>query len=162
MLLWFVGTSVVTVWFVFHDSRFDYRLLVVGSLAPDVIDGVLGGAGVMHSLTGSVVLLVGVVLATVGRRARRRRLLALPIGTFLHLIFDGAFTNTTVFWWPLTGEGFDDAPLPSWDRGLVNIVLELAGAALCWWAVRFFGLTDPDRRRRFFAIGTLEPVATVN
>jgi len=157
MLFWFVGTALVAVWLVFHDPRFDYRFLLVGALLPDIVDAPFGGARVMHSVTGSVGLLVVVMLGTIGRRPRRRRLLALPIGTFLHLIFDGAFATTHVFWWPFTGRGFDDAPLPSWDRGAVDVVLELAGLAMCGWAVRQFGLADAERRRRFWRTGVLEP-----
>lgn len=157
MILWFVGTAVAAVWFVFHDPRFDYRLLILGALAPDVIDGPIGGARVLHSVVGSVAVLVLVMFATVGRRPLRRRLLAIPIGTFLHLVFDAAFANTRVFWWPFGGAGFRDAPLPSWDRGVVNIPLELVGLVLCGWAIRRFGLRDRDRLRTFWKKGTLEP-----
>ena len=144
-------------WFVFHDSRFDYRWLLVGALLPDVVDSPFGGARVAHSISGSVGLLVVVMLATIGRRPIRRRLLALPIGTFLHLVFDGAFANTKVFWWPFGGIGFRNAPLPSWHRGAWDIVLELIGLVLCAWAVNRFGLRDPQRRRRFWRTGSLEP-----
>jgi hypothetical protein len=157
MFFWFVGTGLVAVWLVFHDPRFDYRLLIAGVLLPDIIDGPFGGARVMHSVAGSVGLLVLVMAATVGRRSRRKHLLALPIGTFLHLVFDGAFASTKVFWWPFGGVHFRDAPLPSFDRGGWDILLELAGFAMCWWAVRQFGLVDPERRRRFWRTGVLEP-----
>lgn len=156
MLFWFVGTSVMAVWFVFGDARFDYRFLAIGALAPDVIDVPFGGARVMHSVVGSVALLVVVMLATIGRRPLRRRLLALPIGTFLHLVFDGAFANTGVFWWPFGGVRFEDAPWPTWDRGPWSVVLELIGVVLCAWVVRRFGLRDPQRRNRFWRTGVLE------
>ena len=157
MFFWFVGTALVAVWLVFHDPRFDYRCLIAGVLLPDVVDGPFGGARVMHSVLGSVGLLVLVMAATVGRRARRKRWLALPIGTFLHLVFDGAFASTKVFWWPFGGVHFHDAPLPSFDRGALDILLELAGIAMCWWAVRQFGLADRERRQRFWRTGVLEP-----
>lgn len=157
MLFWFIGTSVLAVWFVFHDSRFDYRWLLVGAVLPDLVDAPFGGARVAHGVVGSVGLLIVVMFATVGRRVLRRRLLALPIGTFLHLIVDGAFTNTKVFWWPFGGVAFRDAPLPSWHRGGWDILLELAGLVLCWWAVGRFGLRDRERRRRFWRTGVLEP-----
>ena len=103
MLLWFWGTSFLTVWVVFHDPSIDYRVLLLGSILPDLIDAPFGGAGVAHSVTFSVVVLIVVMLTTVGHRSRRRRWLALPIGMFLHLVFDGAFTNARVFWWPFSG-----------------------------------------------------------
>jgi membrane-bound metal-dependent hydrolase YbcI (DUF457 family) len=157
VLFWFAGTAVVTVWFVFHDPRFDYRLLIVGAVAPDILDAVFGGAAVLHSLTGCVAVLVVVMLATIGRRGVRRRLLALPIGMFLHLVFDGVFTDTEVLWWPFSGAQLGDAALPVVDRGAWNVLLEVVGLGLCWWAVRRFGLTDAERRRRFWREGVLEP-----
>ena len=157
MFFWFIGTAVMAVWFVFHDPRFDYRLLIVGALLADAVDAPFGGARVLHSITGSVAVLVVVMAATVRRRALRKRLLAIPIGTFLHLIFDGAFTATKVFWWPFGGARFGDARLPSLQRGALDIVFEVIGLALCAWTYRRFGLGDPARRRRFLRTGVLEP-----
>ena len=34
VFFWFIGTAIVAVWYVFRDPRFDYRLLVVGSVLP--------------------------------------------------------------------------------------------------------------------------------
>ncbi|MEY4360750.1 MAG: hypothetical protein RL391_56 [Actinomycetota bacterium] len=155
MILWFVGTSVLSVWYVFHDGRFDNRFLILGVLLPDAVDAVWGGARGLHSLVGSVVVLTSVMLATIGRRAVRRRLLALPIGVFLHLVFDGAFTDTGVFWWPFTGMSFDAARLPISERGGLNAVFEAIGLVLCVHAWRIFGLKDPARRRAFLRSGSL-------
>ena len=86
MFFWFVGTAVLTVWYVFRDPRFDYRLLVVGSVLPlgDALFAPGDGPGMrwMHSLAFSVALLVVVMAVTAGRKPHRKRLLGLPIGTF--------------------------------------------------------------------------------
>lgn len=158
VLFWFVGTAVLGVWSVFRDPRFDYRLLIVGVLAPDVIDGVWGGARAFHSVVTIVGVLVLVMLATIGRRPIRRRLLGIPIGAFVHLIVDFAFADTSTFWWPVTGLSFDGARLPMVERGSVNVILELVGFALCVVVWRRFGLNDASRRRRFVADGILEEV----
>lgn len=155
MILWFAGMSFLAVWLVFRDPAIDHRLVIVGALLPDAIDGLTGGAWVMHSVLGSVALLAGVMAATVGRRLLRRQLLALPIGTFLHLVLDGAWTNTDVFWWPVSGTAFGDASLPSVERGWFNVVLELAGAAILVWAYRRFRLFEPERRAVFVRKGRL-------
>src|SRR5688500_13454764 len=142
MLLWFVGMSVLLVREIFHDPRIDYRLVAVGALLPDVVDGVLGGARVLHSLTFSVALLACVMLF-VRRRPLRRRLLAVPIGTFLHLVLDGMWARTEVFWWPFTGWSFADVGLPSFDRSIAVVVLmEVAGLVALWW---FAGRQAADR-----------------
>lgn len=155
MLFWFVGTAVITIWFVFGDPAFDYRLLVVGALLPAAVDAVFGGARVLHSVTFSVVLLAVLMLATAGRRPIRRMLLGLPLGTLLHLVFTGAWTNAQVFWWPFLGTGFDDARHPIAARGWWNVPLELIGLALCWWVVRSADLRASEPRARFRRTGQL-------
>jgi hypothetical protein len=156
VLLWFWGTAFLTVWAVFHDPSIDYRVLLVGAILPDVIDGPFGGARVAHSVTFSVAVLVVVMLGTIGRRPLRRRLLFLPIGMILHLVFDGAFANTKVFWWPFSGLSPSHASLPTVDRGGWNVLFELAGLAILAWAWRRFGLADPRRRQLFWRTGHLQ------
>lgn len=156
MLLWFAGCSLVIVWQVFRDPAIDYRLVVAGALAPDVVDAALGGPRLLHTLAASVVLLVGVMAGTRGRRGVRRRLLAVPIGTFLHLVLDAMWARTAVFWWPAFGLSFPGGGLPSLARpGLLLVVQEAAGAlALAWWWRRF-RLGEPERRRLFARTGRL-------
>lgn len=136
MVLWFVGTAWAAVWFVFRDPRFDLRMLALGALLPDIVDVWSGGTWVMHSVTASVAVLALVMLATRGRRPSRPMLLAVPIGMFMHLVFDGVFARTTAFWWPFTGAGFGADRLPSFDRGWWNVPLELVGALLALWVLR--------------------------
>ena len=155
MFLWFLGTSAIAVWFVFRDDRFDYRVLFLGALLPDVVDMFSGGAWVMHSVTASVVVLAAVMVVARRGSERRRRWLALPIGTFMHLVFDGAFNNTTVFWWPFTGGSFGGSRIPSLDRIGLDIALEVAGALMLAWMWRTNGLSNPVDRSRFIRSGRL-------
>lgn len=158
MLLWFVGGSLLIVWQVFRDPAIDHRLIVAGALLPDVVDLPLSRP-IAHTLVFSVALLVSVMLGTRGRRHARRRLLAVPIGTFVHLVLDGAWTHTAVFWWPFLGDRLPAVGLPSAARPLVvAVVLELAGLAALVWAWRRFGLADPARREAFVRRGRLAEV----
>lgn len=157
VFFWFIGTSVLAVWFVFRDPAFDFRLLIMGALLPDLIDGLWGGSRAFHSVTVSVVVLFGVMMTTIGHRRLRRHVLAVPIGMFVHLIMDGAFDDTKVFWWPISGMAFSDANLPVARRGSINIVLEVLGIGACLWIVKRFGLTDGERRREFVRTGALKP-----
>ena len=157
MFFWFIGTAIITVGLVFRDPRFDYRLLIVGAVLP-IGDGIFGGARWLHSITVSVILLALLMIATTGRRPVRKMLLGLPIGMILHLVFDGAWNNTEVFWWPFFGLGFDDAPLPITDRGIWTFVLEAIGVALCVWLWRHNRLGDPQRRSAFVHTGQLDAV----
>lgn len=154
MLLWFAGLSIVIVWQIFHDPALDHRLVIAGALLPDLIDGPWGGARVMHAVVGSAALLAAIMLATRGHRLLRRQLLALPIGTFLHLVLDGAWTRSSVFWWPFLGWAFHHAPLPSLAHPVaVTLLEEAAGAAALAWVWVRFGLGDSERRARFVRTG---------
>jgi hypothetical protein len=155
MFFWFIGTAVLSVWFVFRDPAFDHRTLVIGALLPDAVDAIWGGSRGFHSVTASVAMLVAVMLATIGRRPIRKRLLAIPIGMFLHLIYDGAFNNMQVFWWPFTGLTFSGDQLPGVERGMLNIGFEFVGLLLCAFAWKKFHLCDAIRRKNFLKSGTL-------
>ena len=157
MFFWFLGGSLLVAWTVFRDPGFDHRLVMAGSVLPDAVDAPFGGARVAHAVVASMVLLVVVMLATIDRRRLRRHLLAVPIGVFIHLVLDGVFTNTKVFWWPFTGGHFSAARLPSVARGRWDVLLELAGLVILAWAWRRFGLADRARRQRFWRTGRLDP-----
>ncbi len=159
VFFWFLGTAIASVWFVFRDPAFDYRWLCVGVLLADVLDAPFGGARAFHSMPVSVAALVGVVVASAGRKRWRKRALAVPIGMMLHLVFDGAFATTKMFWWPLAGLHFADEPLPSVARGWFNIVLELIGLVALVWVWRTFGLRSKAQRDLLLKQGRLELAA---
>lgn len=154
MFFWFIATAVLAVAYVFRDPRFDYRLLIVGAVLPEV-EVVLGRAAVLHTLLFSVVLLVVVMALTAGRKPQRKLLLGLPIGTFLHLVFDGAWGDAKLFWWPALGTSFDGAEIPSLARGWWSLALEAVGIALCLRIAKRSALDTADGRQRFRRNGTL-------
>lgn len=153
MLLWFVGLSLVGVWSVFRSPALDHRLVALGAVLP-LAEVVAGRPLVLHTLAGAVAALAVVMAATSRRRLVRRRWLGLPIGLFLHLVLDGAWSDRRLFWWPFDGLAFVHRPLPELDRPVaVLVVQELVGlVALGWWWRRF-GLADPARRRAFLRTG---------
>jgi len=147
VVFWFVGFALVVTWLVFHDPAFDYRLVAVGAVLPNVL------------LIVPVVVLAVVMLATRDHRHARRRWLALPIGMFLHLVAAGAWTDVAAgawtdadtFWWPFGAFGVG---LPWTDRSWAVLFLEeLAGLAAIVWFVRRFGLAEPAVRESFFRTG---------
>ena len=150
MLLWFVATSLVAMRWTFGDPAIDHRLIVAGALLPDVLHVASGGAPVMHSLALPAGGLIAVMLVTVGRRRARRRWLALPIGVFWHQLFDGAWLQSTLFWWPLGGDAAD-ATFPLAARGIWLIaMMELAGLAGCWWIWRASAMVHSRTARTDF------------
>lgn len=157
MFFWFIATAIITIGFVFRDPSFDNRLLIVGSVLPG-IDVVFGGARALHSITVSIALLALIMLATKRGSGRRKTLLGLPIGLFLHLVFDAAWNDTETFWWPFTGLSFEDSGIPIVDRGVISILLEVIGVAGCWWLWKRNGLSMPEARQRFLRGGRLDAV----
>lgn len=143
MLLWFVGLGVLAVWAVFRDEAMDFRVVVLGVLLP------------LQSVVVVVIVLVAVMALTRRRRAGRRRWLGLPIGMFVHLVLDAAWTTPGSFWWPALG--WDRAgAFPGTERGLgVLAVQEVVGLLAILVAGRRFGFADRTRRAAFVASGRL-------
>jgi hypothetical protein len=155
VVLWFVGGAFVLVWLVFRSPAVDYRLVVAGALLP-LVELPFGSPRVLHSVTGAVALLGLAMVLTPRRRLVQRRLVAVPIGVFIHLVLDGIWTDTRAFWWPFAGLAWSDSPLPELSRGAFVVVLEAAGAAALWWCWRRFRLDEPARRARFLHTGRLD------
>ncbi len=154
MLLWFAGSSVLLTWAVFKSPALDYRLVALGAVLP-VAEVVTGGPAVLHTLLAAVAVLAVVMLATRRRRLLRRRLLGLPIGLFWHLVLDGDWSRTQLFWWPAFGWSFGSGGMPELDRGPTSLLLELVGAGVIAWCYHRFGLADRARRRQFLRTGQL-------
>jgi hypothetical protein len=154
VVLWFVGPSILIVWLVFRSPSADYRLVALGSVLP-LAEIPFGEPRVLHSLAGATIALAIVMFAARGNRLAQRRWLGVPIGMLLHLVLDGAWADTQAFWWPATGVDWSDSQLPEIGRGAFNVVLELAGAATCWWLFRRFRLDEPDRRAAFLRTGRI-------
>lgn len=155
MVVWFAVCAVLIVAIVFRSPANDYRFVIAGALLP-VVEGLLGGPLLLHSVLGAMGVLVVIMAATRHRRILRRRLLGIPIGMMCHLVLDGSFTQTDVFWWPLRGWSGASGQIPEWEHLGLSLVLEAVGIALAVWAWRLFELGDADNRRRFLEDGRLE------
>lgn len=154
MLIWFAVMSVVLTFVVFQSPAIDYRLVALGAVLPVV--EVPFGAGPLHSLMTPTLVLVVVMLTTRQRRLVRRQWLGLPIGMYLHIVLDLAWTRTETFWWPLLGAGFSEGDALETSRGVWAVVMELTGVLVGVWAYGRFGLDDRGRRDRFLRTGQLD------
>ncbi len=154
MFIWFAAGSVAIVWSVFQSPAIDYRMVMLGAVL-GVVEAPFG-PGPLHTLVVPILVLGIVMAATVGRRLVRRRWLGLPIGMFLHLVLDGAWTRTNTFWWPLDGWRLFHGRSEIVSRGIWSVLLELIGILLAVWLWNRFGLADPERRRMFLRTGQLE------
>ncbi len=156
MFLWFVASAVLGVLFVFDSPAIDYRFVAVGGVTP-LLETVSGRPLVLHTLLGSVGLMVLVMAATVGRRVLRRRLLGLPIGTFIFLVAAGAWARTDLFWWPVAGfDGIAGRPIPEFDHPVgVLLLFEGIGLVALVWLVRRFELHTEANRSVLLQTGRL-------
>lgn len=137
MLLWFIGSALAMVWFVFRDAHFPFVWMALGAVLPDVIGVVPGAVAPTHSVVSVVGYLTVAMLLTIGRRSHRKKALALAFGLFMHLVADFVFTNTSLFWWPLGGTNVDATRIPTLDRPLAaNLALEALGVVLLVWFLR--------------------------
>lgn len=157
MLLWFAGLSFVLVVAVFRDAALDERLVMAAATLPAVLDLAVGGVRLLHTLALPILLLATVMVATIGRRALRRELLALPIGAFVNLMLDGMWSSTRLIVWPLGGLSFGDEQLPTLGRPWpLRLLMEVSGLAALVWSARRFRLLEPENRRRFLRSGRLD------
>ncbi|MEM7140023.1 MAG: hypothetical protein AAF548_03260 [Actinomycetota bacterium] len=156
MFFFFVAAAVFAVLFVFDSPAIDYRFVALGGVLP-LLESVTGRPLILHTLLGSVALMTIVMAVTVGRRVLRRRLLGIPIGTFVFLVASGAWTRSGLFWWPALGfDGLGERPLPEFDRAApVLALLELAGIGAIIWLVYRFELRRPDHREQLVRTGRL-------
>ena len=115
------------------EPALDYRLLLVGSVLPDIIDKPLGiwllretlssGRVFAHTLLFATVL-VGVGLYLYVTR-RRLGVLSLALGTLAHLVLDQMWLNPRTLFWPLYGLSFEKGIVEYWlPRILTALVTE--------------------------------------
>ncbi|MBI2979978.1 MAG: metal-dependent hydrolase [Chloroflexi bacterium] len=111
-------------------DRIDYRLVVLGSLLPDIIDKPvwfiagthvsLSGRAYAHTLLFNLALLV---TALVLIKHQKPWLLVLSLSSFMHLVFDRLWTNPVVLLWPLFGQ----LPMRKTTGWLTTVIRELFG-----------------------------------
>ena len=156
MFFFFIAAAVFAVLLVFDSPAIDYRFVALGGVLP-LVEASSGRPLVLHTLLGSVGLMAIVMALTVGRRVLRRRLLGIPIGTFVFLVAAGTWTRRDLFWWPVGGlDGVAERPLPEFDRApVVLVMLELAGIAALVWLVRRLELNRPEHRDELRRTGRL-------
>lgn len=171
MLLWHLGVAAVITYVSLGRRRIDYRFVLAGAVAPDLVDTGLrlalpansSGRYLAHSLLG----VIGVAIAVLVLASGERRLVwfGLAVGWLLHLVGDGMWNSPRTFLWPAYGSAFSSSPAEpySWDllsspsSHLSTWGAEAVGAACLAWFYVAFRLGSEGRLRRFLRDGYLRP-----
>lgn len=147
-----------TSWFTSLGSRMDIRLLLIGSLLPDIIDKPLGiyifpealSNGRIFSHTILFLLVVTMAGIYLYRSRGKTHLLAVSLGVLTHLILDQMWLAPRTLFWPVYGIAFDKYGTTDWIVHLLHRVVtypsdyipELIGAAI----LIFFMITLVQKR----------------
>ncbi len=140
-------------WFTSLGSYLDIRLLLVGSLLPDIIDKPVGQLFFRETFSQgrifSHTLLFFIIITAVGlylyQRHRKAWLLTLACGTFMHLILDEMWRAPGTLFWPFLGFTFERVDLTEWALNIFQALMsnpevylpEAVGLVILLW----FGLT---------------------
>ena len=148
-------------------SGVDIRLLLIGSLLPDIIDKPVGQFFLRNIFSNGRIfchtLLFLILISLAGTYLRWRYgktwLLTLSFGTLTHLILDEMWIEPQTLLWPFLGFVFEKKDLTFWAQNLLHAiltnpeiyVLELIGAGvLLWFAL---GLVRQKRIHDFLTNG---------
>ena len=139
-------------WFTSLGNRMDIRLLLLGSMLPDIIDKPMGIYFFREELSNGRIFthtLLFLILTTIAgyylyRRWGKTHLLAISLGIFTHLILDQMWLAPKTLFWPVLGPGFDRADVSGWISNILHALVtepemyvpELVGLIiLAWFAV---------------------------
>lgn len=171
MILWHLGIGAVLVYVTLGRRRIDYRYILIGAVAPDVVDGSLrhvidyagAGRGLAHTLVSFMVL--AVVIVTALRGETRLSVFGLAVGWLTHIVLDGMWQAPKTFLWPAFGFTFDGAPEEPYSLALLTDPAghlwlwagELVGLAALGWLWVAHRMGEDDRLRLFLKDGYLRP-----
>jgi len=149
----------------------DYRLVLVGSLLPDIIDKPLGGLvfkatlgnGRIYAHTLIFLLLLFGAGIFFWVKEKRPEVLALSGGSFAHHLLDGMWRFPGTYLWPFYGWNFPKGDPEGWFRQWVENLLtdpwvyvpEIIGGIILFY---FFGkLLYQKQVGKFMATGKIKP-----
>ena len=146
-------------WFTSLSSRIDIRLLLVGSLLPDIIDKPVGqlffretfSQGRIFSHTLLFLALITIAGFFLYKSRRKVWLLTLASGTLMHLILDEMWHAPRTLFWPFLGFAFERVDLTGWVSNTFQALLsnpevyipEAVGLVILLW----FGLALAGRKK---------------
>ena len=136
------------------SERLDFRLVLLGSMLPDILDKPIGGIFLFETFRNGRIfghtLCFLLFLLALGFLRRRSAPLILSFGTFMHLLLDKMWLCPQTLLWPAFGLRFPEvqeedfiALIPEFLARLTSdpevfIPEIIGGSILAWFAVRLF------------------------
>ncbi|MFC1904416.1 metal-dependent hydrolase [Chloroflexota bacterium] len=136
-------------WLTYLGSRIDIRLLLVGSILPDIIDKPIGQFFFRETFSNgrifchTLLFLILVTFAGIYLYGRYSKtwLIAFSFGTLTHLIFDQMWRTPRTLFWPLLGLTFEREDISNWILNIFHALFtnlgvyipELVGAVIIIW-----------------------------
>ncbi|MEE8373428.1 MAG: metal-dependent hydrolase [Dehalococcoidia bacterium] len=130
-------------------SRVDIRVLLIGSLLPDIVDKPVGQYLFSDTISNgrifSHTVLFAAIIALIGLYLYRSRgsvsLLVLAFGSSVHLILDEMWLAPQTLLWPALGLSFDRVDLADWAMSMLRVLFsepsvwipDLIGLAILIW-----------------------------
>jgi inner membrane protein len=140
-----------TPWLLALGNRIDVRLLLLGSMLPDIVDKPIGlylfrdtfSTGRLFCHTLLFLILITIAGAYLYKVRGRFWLLVLAFGTFIHLILDQMWLSSRTFLWPFLGFAFEREDITDWTGKMLRALYtdpsvylpEFIGAVILVWFV---------------------------
>jgi hypothetical protein len=137
---------------VYVVKQIDVRLLLIGSLLPDIIDKPIGlyflrdtfSSGRIFCHAALFLILITIAGVHLYRRRSKVWLLVISFGTLTHLLLDQMWLIPRTFMWPLYGFRFEPEDVSEWKLKMLHELLadpsvfvpELVGAFILAWFIR--------------------------
>ena len=150
-----------TSWFNALSGYLDIRLLLIGSMLPDMLDKPLGllflrdtlSSGRIYSHTLLFFVLITLAGLLLYRLRHRTWLLAMAAGTLTHLLLDQIWMTPKTLFWPFLGTKFDRIVVAGWMQNILDAlrthpevyIPEAIGFIILIW----FGLSLILRKQAF-------------
>lgn len=116
-------------------SHLDYRMLLLGSMLPDILDKPLGVWLMADVLSNGRIfghtLLIALILFSVGiylfSRSGRAGLFSLALGYVAHLFLDQMWLQPETLLWPLLGWSFPKGDVSHWVERIAELLMSKPG-----------------------------------
>tara|TARA_A100001037_G_scaffold278223_1_gene278995 strand:- start:791 stop:1114 length:324 start_codon:yes stop_codon:yes gene_type:complete len=97
-----------------------------------------------------------VMMAFQGKRLKQRKWLGIPIGMFLYLFLDRAWTKADLFWWPLSGFQINKADAPTWEDPAILVLMEVTGLLAAIYGVAKYKIHEKENMKLFLRTGRIQ------